>query len=348
MRLHFSNVSEELKQLFAKENIELGDNFFNKILKFLSSACNYEEEEVKIKPSIYITKNLKHNMTNIVTIPIVKEDGCEGKKYAKTMKSLVPFCNLGWSVYIDVSQTNLEYGIIRFFSGPTVGSIIETFSYVSDPSESAMLEISVISSYEIMMKGMNENTLCLDFRLFHDEKENTVEDLQLQVAQDIASGIEDAERNRIANKLLLKLLKLTRQKVHGTILLVVKEDYDVAQKTYITDFTWLDAPIDLIETGLIVLSGSTDVYTSEKYYGLSGLFMEMMNVDGITIIDNAGRVRGFNVFVNQLSNGEASVSGGARKRAMLSLLDTKDPSIIGVYFQSQDGHIVYERMNINA
>lgn len=344
MREHFATVDIKLKQLLANENLEISEAFFNKLLRFLSSACSYEEEEVKIKPNLFITKNLqKHNMTNAFILPVAKET-CDGEKCEKRLKSLMPFCNLGWGVYIEVAADHLEYGLIRLFSGPRGGSIIKVFSDFSDPSESSMVEIAVISNCEILINGMNNNKLCIDFRLFQDEKENTVDEMYLAVAEDIASGIKDEGQHQKAVDLLIKLCRLTRQKVHGAILLVVKESFQFPNE-YLTDGIWLNEPIDLIETGIIALSGSSDIYTSEKYYGLSGLFMEMMNVDGITIIDNMGRIRGYNVFIDQSSVKGVSVSGGARKRAKVALLNSNDPSIIGVYFQSQDGQVSYERMN---
>lgn len=343
MRAHFESIDEKFKQLLSSEKIDVDDSFFDKILRFLSFACHYEEEEVKIKPNVFITKNLhKHKITNAFILPVEKEEGCIGEKCDKRMKSLLPFCNLGWSVYIDVSETHLEYGLIRLFSGPRGGAILQAFSNISDPNESSMVEISVISGHEIMINGMNENHLCIDFRLFKDEKENTVDDIHHSIAHDISAVYSDVYKQSAVD-LLIKLFRLARQKVHGTIVLVVDESFQFPNP-YLTDGTWLEQPIDLIETGLIALGDSGDMYTTEKYYGLSGLFVEMMNVDGITIIDNAGRVRGYNVFINQSTVKSSTVSGGARKRAKMALLNTKDPSIIGVYFQSQDGHISYERM----
>jgi len=72
--------------------------------------------------------------------------------------------------------------------------------------------------------------------------------------------------------------------------------------------------------------------------------MEMLNFDGITIVDNAGKIRAYNVFITPES-GENIVNGGARKRAATSLLNTKNKDYIGVYFRSQDGNYFYERIS---
>ena len=73
----------------------------------------------------------------------------------------------------------------------------------------------------------------------------------------------------------------------------------------------------------------------------------MLNVDGITIVDNKGRIRAFNVFVNPNTHENEELSGGARKRAANYLKNTKNSNYIGVYFQSQDGMSNYERVETN-
>jgi len=68
----------------------------------------------------------------------------------------------------------------------------------------------------------------------------------------------------------------------------------------------------------------------------------MMNIDGMTIIDNKGKIIAYHVFLSQ-NDGETQVSGGARRRAALSLIKEEHTDIIGVYFLSQDGFSFYER-----
>jgi len=74
------------------------------------------------------------------------------------------------------------------------------------------------------------------------------------------------------------------------------------------------------------------------------MLLEMMNHDGITVIDMSGKIRGYNLFISKKVTKPLSVEGGARKRAAYSILDTGDEKIMGVYFQSQDGNSFYKRM----
>ena len=73
--------------------------------------------------------------------------------------------------------------------------------------------------------------------------------------------------------------------------------------------------------------------------------MNMLNFDGITIIDNQGRLRAYNVFVEPNSKKVGYIVGGARKRAAYYILSTKKKDIVGVYFQSHEGEVFFQQLN---
>jgi hypothetical protein len=68
----------------------------------------------------------------------------------------------------------------------------------------------------------------------------------------------------------------------------------------------------------------------------------MLDFDGITVIDNAGRIRAYNVFIDANVDKKNKIVGGARRRAAYAILQNKSKKIIGVYFQSQDGDNFYK------
>jgi len=70
----------------------------------------------------------------------------------------------------------------------------------------------------------------------------------------------------------------------------------------------------------------------------------MLNFDGITIIDNQGRLRAYNVFVEPNSKKVGYIVGGARKRAAYYILSTKKKDIVGVYFQSHEGEVFFQQV----
>ncbi len=69
--------------------------------------------------------------------------------------------------------------------------------------------------------------------------------------------------------------------------------------------------------------------------------MDMLDSDGITIIDNTGRIRAYNVFVES-SNKNFNITGGARKRAAYTVINSRRKRIVGIYFQSHEGELFYK------
>ena len=70
--------------------------------------------------------------------------------------------------------------------------------------------------------------------------------------------------------------------------------------------------------------------------------------DGITIIDNSGRIRAYNVFIETNNKKMRKVTGGARKRAAYTIINSNHKKIVGVYFQSHEGEIFYASVDSNS
>lgn len=147
------------------------------------------------------------------------------------------------------------------------------------------------------------------------------------------------------------MIRLFGQKLHGSICLVIQHNYSIPDET-ITDGIFLENPIDIYSILAKELYNDNSFHevnsiinSHQKYHALTGVLLEMLNIDGATIVDTKGRIRAFNVFLKPDSNGCESISGGARKRAADYLKRQTNKGYIGVYFQSQDGMISYERNN---
>ena len=70
--------------------------------------------------------------------------------------------------------------------------------------------------------------------------------------------------------------------------------------------------------------------------------MSMLDFDGITVVDNCGRIRGYNIFVETDNKRNKCIVGGARKRAVYTILNSRRKHLVGVYFQSHEGEIFYK------
>lgn len=365
LKISFSNVRENINSLLEEEGLIIDERFKNEIFIFLSKICVYQEEEVKIRPNIVICSNIHNVAKEVTNCQVVKLNTgkSDGTDMSKILKSIVPFCNNGWIVFIDLSKSEhgiIEYGILRSFSGITGLPFVESVTEIN-PEDVELLsykfiEIRVLSNFEVQLQGLKNNSLVIDFRI-HDEIDQYPNDVMNALVCDIISGtildqisnaegvkLETVDLSRDLKNSFLNFLKLLSQKVHGTILLIVKEDF--VPDELLRDGVWLENPISLTEYALNAGSIYKDILSNEIFYAFSSLLIEMMNIDGITVINCKGEILGYNVFVNKSSTAaqQAVESGGARKRAAKALIAEANDSFIGVYFQSQDGHAFYERM----
>ncbi|PIE95578.1 hypothetical protein CO726_09760 [Bacillus fungorum] len=345
-RLHYDSVREKVETIFKLENILVSERFLTNFLNILSRLCNYEEEGKKIRPRIIITNNIDEAIETVPNSYIVKTKtgSLDGIDMEKILKSLIPFCNNGWHVFVNIEEHEIQYGIIRSFSGPIGVSFSRNLLSIEDTDfiDFGVIDIEVISNFELNICGIRKHNLMIDFRLVdHGQETNAIFN---NMIDDITADIPSLNKGFI-EKAITNLLSIIPYKVHGTICVVVDSDY-IFPNDFLSDGTWFTNPIDLGEKIIDTAMNIKDIASSEAYYGLSGLFLEMLNVDGITIIDSSARVRGFNIFVKKqpLTQDDIPAEGGARKRAAHTVLASQDPKIKGVYFLSQDGNTFYKRM----
>jgi hypothetical protein len=123
--------------------------------------------------------------------------------------------------------------------------------------------------------------------------------------------------------------------VNGSICVIVDKDYK--DNGIFEDGIWLKEPISFSK-----LFTQSKSYNESKLQAYADLFMNMLNFDGITIIDNQGRLRAYNVFVEPNAKKVGFIVGGARKRAAYYILSTKKKDIVGVYFQSHEGEVFFQ------
>lgn len=344
-----SNIIE----FFEKYDIYLSKELQFQIFDFLKKICSYEEEETKIFPHLILGHNIESKAFSrlfpVEIIHLAKET--DEKLFFKKLKPLLPFCNNGWRVYVDVMEDKVNFGIIRNFSGIEGLTVDEVLSdtdknnldNIRNNYSISYLMINPINANELDIVAMDSEKIRINFSLIHPSL-NTNEEQKAMFIKDFLSKSPDEKLFRA----IKKIVEMFSQKLHGTICLIVKENC-ILPNEQLVDGIFLESPIDLVGLAKEVLDKKVNyeseyiISLNEKYYAISGLFLDMLNFDGITVIDTCGRIRAYNVFITP--NNEAQVTyGGARKRAAQALLNNKCSDYVGVYFQSQDGNFFYERV----
>ena len=345
--------ANEIIQFLEKYDIHLSKELQFQIFDFFKKICSYEEEETKIFPHLILGHNIEteefSKLFPVEIIHLAQEN--DDKLFFKRLKPLLPFCNNGWRVYIDVGENNVDFGIIRNFSGIeglTVDEVLidpnkDDLDIIRKEYNIGYFLINPTNANELDIIAMDGEKIRINFSLISPLQSSSEEQKEMFI-KDFLSQSSDEKLFRA----MKKIVNLFSQKLHGTICLIVDEKCSLPN-VQLADGIFLDKPIDLIGLAKEVLDRKINhtpdyiISLNEKYYAISGLFLDMLNFAGITVIDTSGKIRAYNVFITPI-NGTQVTYGGARKRAAQALLDNKNSNYIGVYFQSQDGNYFYERV----
>jgi hypothetical protein len=313
----------------------------NRFLNFFPQIVNYEEEGIKYKPSILFTNDIDKVMKALPHPAKIELFVDENEHmFASRLKALVPFCALDWCLYISVGQGSVAYGIFRNLNSikeEGFEDILFNSQYLRERNEKVYAILArPENSWTAKLKSIKGRTVNVNFAL--DIKTVNDWDEEIQDFVDASfSKLKTSQKKLMEIKTLYRnIFKNVLKNVHGTICVVVDQDYDPYQDEFLADGIWLREPIPLSKTFL-----QTNQFSEQKITAIANVFFTMLNLDGITVIDNTGSILAYNVFVEANLKTAGNIIGGARKRAAYTIINSHKKNIIGVYFQSQDGEMFY-------
>ena len=339
--LFYTDAKELVVKFVSKEFPTMPERFLTFVMNYMYRFCNYEEESLKIRPSLFITNDIDKvtkNINNCYKLQLFVDDN--ELKFNSRMKALMGFCKIDWVIYIEIKDNKYHYGICKAFNSIKEKDIkelvFENENITSLSDKFSLIALDAVSSYSVYLKGIHSNEAVVNFSITNQKYINRDSVVNRFVTASI-SKLKTTKKKLNEIKILYgNILKKAFNDIHGAICVIVDKDYQ--DKGYFSDGIWLEEPIEFSKAFL-----QTKSYSDNRLNNIAELFIEMLNYDGITIVDNAGRIRAYNVFItsnNKLNN----IVGGARKRAAYTVINSKVRRIIGVYFQSQDGEIFYEEV----
>ena len=338
--MFYTSARESIKEFINGEFRTLGSSDVDKLINSFYKMLNYEEEGLKVRPSLLVTSNIsavQKAIPDCVRIPFYDDEN--SNNFNQRLKALTCFCLNDWKVYINFGNDGVEYGLIR-----TLNSIkdqaFEKQLFTAEnrealASKTKLIMVSVVGAGVITLTGIKGNEISVCFNLnqnIHNDWEETIQ----RFVNDSLSKLKTTKRKlQDIKNLYENIFQKGFKSLHGALCLIIDKDY--VDKGLLSDGTWLAEPI---EFGKLFLRSKN--FSESKLRGYADLFLTMLNYDGITVIDNAGRIRAYNVFVENSKSVTQNVVGGARLRAAYTMLNTTNKKIIGVYFQSQDGDVFYK------
>ncbi|MGI5841917.1 MAG: hypothetical protein ACOX6H_01320 [Christensenellales bacterium] len=338
----FISAKEAVINFFKQEYESFPNKLLNQFLSSFSHLSSYEEEGDKIRPNIVFTNNIDALIRAVpltYKVPLFEDEN--ETTFSLRMKALLPFCKEDWTIYISIKDDQINYGVVK-----TLNSIKEE-SFLKLVSKSEVLKqktdkISAIivesfTSNTVVLKSLKGERLNINFSL-DVEKFNKWEDEIKEFVEASFSKLRTTEKKLTEIKTMYQnVFEKVFKNVHGALCVVVDKDY--VDNGFFSDGIWLKEPISFSK--LFMQSKS---YSEAKLTSFCDLFISMLNFDGITIVDNTGTIRAYNVFVETNTNKLQKITGGARKRAAYTVINSRRRKIMGVYFQSRDGDVFYKKI----
>lgn len=341
--IFFDNAKDSVTNFFEKEFDNFPPLLMSHFLNRFNDILNYDEEGTTIRPKILFTDNIETiakimPKTNLLT---VFEDN-EATMFNSRLKSLLAISDPDWCLFIDIKENKISYGLIMSFRSikdKNIVRIIEENTTLRERTTKINAILArPINFYSMHFHSISGNDLIVNLSL--DKSKNHPFTVEMREFIDVTfSKLRTTQRKLEDMKnMYLNIFSNVLSDVNGAICVVVDKEYK--DNGFFNDGIWLKEPISFSK-----LFTQSKSYSEEKLQAYATLFINMLNYDGITIIDNQGRIRAYNVFVEPNSKKVGYIVGGARKRAAFHILSTKKKDILGVYFQSHEGEVFFQQIN---
>lgn len=340
-KIFFEDARKKVLEMFSYEFPTLSIQHIDLFLGMFYQLANYEEEGQKIKPTILITSNINSVVKNVNKAKkIIFYEDSDTLNFRARIKTLMCFCKRDWNIYVNFGENVIEYGIIKTLTSLKDKSLLQVLndqSIMDSISKKASLVIiNVFGGGVCRLIGAKGNNCSVCFNLNSSYEYNWDNEIT-EFVEACVSKIKTTKRKlQDIKNLLDNIFHSVLKGLHGTICMVVDKEFKDKAGVF-QDGTWLKEPIEFIK--LFMRSATFDENILRSY---ADVLKTMLDFDGITIIDNSGRIRAYNVFIESTSDVENKIIGGARRRAAYSILHNKNKKIVGVYFQSQDGDNFYK------
>lgn len=302
------------------------------------ALVNYREEERPLFPRVLICDDLHTSLRNLQGSNAI-ELGSGAKDPAtvlRAVKKCAPLAANVWAIWIERRGDSFRFGV---FQGPTATALDLRATLLGTEATGPLKAILIGQYAPGVVELISAGDPGIRIHLSGQREEHVpVDDTQSSLVGWSSKDIEDQRVQETYVSFMRTVLHDLLRKGHGTLIGVVPADTE-AWKQDTDDIVILAEPIDLarlLEQHAIEQSSGA---LSELLASVE-LVEGMLNSDGITVFDSAGRVIAFNWFIatdlSKLSPRDAM--GGARHRAFAAMKQrVEDGAFRGAFIRSSDG-----------
>lgn len=337
--INHSSVKQEIRNFILNEFPDFPAKLEAQFLNFFQNLSNYQEEGVRIRPKLIFTNNIDMVVKNVPNT--AKIEMCSDFNefwLAHRFKSLIPFCKAGWIVYVEARGEIVSYGIVKTLSSikeEGIVTLIFDSGLLKEKTDSlSLFYVGNVSTYTTTLMSLKGEVVNVNYSLDDKMKIGYQEQIK-NFSDSVFTKLKTTNKKlNMVKTMFRNIMTNSFTTLHGAICVVIDKDYK--DKGFLGDGIWLQEPISFSK---IFMQTTTNAESRLTSY--ADLFISMLEHDGITVLDNSGQIRAYNVFVENNFNTTQNVMGGSRKRAAYTIINSRRKKIIGVYFQSHDGELFY-------
>lgn len=338
----FEQGRNDLISFFNNEYKGFDQKLLSHFLNSFNELLDYREEGTHTKPKIIFTNNIDGVIKTIpksYKLQVFEDD--DAIMFNSRLKPLIAIAKKEWCIYIENKEDKFIYGICKTFNSlkeKTLITEIKESSFLRDRTDRINCIIAEsLSDFEMSLYSTRGNSIRINTSLHTPQevnKESTIEEF----TKDCFSKLRTTRKKlNEVHIMFYNIFTKVIEDLNGAMCVIVDKDYK--DNGFFEDGIWLETPISFSK----VFTQSKS-YSEEKLQAFATLFINMLNFDGITVIDTTGRVLAYNVFVESNIKRTKNVIGGARKRAAYTIINSRRKHIVGVYFQSHEGEIFYKSL----
>lgn len=314
-------------------------NFSSGLLsEFIVLQSSYQEEGVHLFPVIFLTENLRHLLLSLdgQNPILIGESRITPNAVHQIFKRCAPLAsNQSWVIFVELKDLSFRYGVFRTDQHPLTATAFERLRRINDPNLS-LIGLSRLGGTFVEIRNAQGECRYVNMGADQEKSAQPTEVIKTFMLA-VTDNADENVRDSLASFYYRAGFEILHAQ-HGTLIAVI-DDRQKLPEIFNDGITFRER----IDVGAVVhsLYSGRDFLTGyQELSGLGELLRNMANIDGITVIDTAGAIVGYNYFVKPSALSAQSpneILGGARRRAYDALCNYPGSEIRAVIYKSRDG-----------
>ena len=310
------------------------------LVEIIVSLSHYEEEGAKLRPEVYICKNIDrmlqllpgYGVLQVGTLPL------EETSVKVILKKCAPLAIDGWHIYLDESEGHIRFGVFR-----------DSLSLLTVPIDeivfaNAGTDIKLVRVHQVANDCVEIRNHCGGYHniFLSNKKESAIP--PEKYLNDLVKSICDRVNLNIQEPVetyLKRVMQRGLRASHGTLIVVCRT---TRLPKFLSDGVRLTPPIDFAH-----MMKNDETSKNTTLSANASLLMGMLSADGIVAFSNDAKIIAYNCFIaNPLKVAGGNVIGGARRRTFDTLCRRLGKGTFAAFIQSQDGFTDFRKVNNDA